>query len=237
MDALVALMATELFGGATREELEPLAPALRERAYARGAHVFRAGDAVTAAYVVLKGLVKVGIIGSAEHDLVVNIKVPGDTFGEYWLFEENAQRRYDAVAIVHSQCLVIAKDALMYFLERHPKLMRRLTAALLRRIINEFIILTDTQSVADIAGRLARRLRMLADAHGEPTTNGVRIPFRLSQATLAAMVRGSRENVNRILTRMTGDGLIAHDGGYITLLQPQKLESGLTSKWSPNGEG
>ena len=223
MDALEALVATELFAGSTRDELEPLAPALRQRNYAPGAHIFRAGDVVTAAYVVLRGLVKVGIIGSAEHDLVVNLKVPGDTFGEYWLFEENAQRRYDAVAIVHSVCLVIAKDALMYFLERHPKLMRRLTAALLRRIISEFIIVTDTQSVPDIAGRLAQRLSMLAEAHGEPSANGVRIPFRLSQATLAAMVRASRENVNRILTRMTDDGQIAHEDGYITLLQPEKL--------------
>jgi CRP-like cAMP-binding protein len=225
MDALEALMATELFSGATREELEPLAPALSRRAYVRGAYVFRAGDPVIAAYVVLKGIVKVGVIGSQPHELVVNLKIRGDTFGEYWLFEENARRRYDAVAVERTECLVIAKDSLMYFLERHPKLMRRLTAALLRRLIGEFIMVTDTQSVGDIAGRLAQRLLMLADAHGEPAPVGIRIPIRISQTMLAAMAVGSRENVNRALARMTSEGLIAHDDGYITLLHPEKLES------------
>lgn len=218
-------MATELFAWAVREELEPLAPALRQRTYIRDAYVFRAGDPVSGAYAVLDGLVKVGLIGSRERELVTNLKFPGDTFGEYLLFEENARRRYDAVAVEHSECLVIAKDALMYFLERHPKLMRRLTAVLLRRLIDEVVMITDTQSVADITGRVAQRLLMLARAHGEPAPVGIRIPIRLSQTTLAAMASGSRENVNRALARMTADGLIAHDDGYITILQPEKLDS------------
>ena len=230
MDPLEALMATELFVGATREELAPLAPALRERAYVRGAYVFRAGDPVSAAYVVLSGIVKVGAIGPEGHEWVVNLKVPGDTFGEYWLFEESARRRYDAVAVEATECLVIAKDAAMYFLERHPQLMRRLAAALIRRIRNEFNVVIDTQSVGDIAGRLAQRLLLLAYAHGERAQVGIRIPIRMSQTMLAAMVLGSRENVNRALARMTADGLIAHVDGYITLLQPEKLESSLASR-------
>lgn len=227
MDPLEVLVATELFAGATREELEPLRPVLSRRAYVRDAYVFRAGDPVIAAYVVLKGIVKVGVIGSQARELVVNLKIPGDTFGEYWLFEDDAKRRYDAVAVERTECLVIARDSLMYFLERHPKLMRRLTAALLRRLISEFIMVTDTQSVRDIAGRLAQRLLMLAEAHGEPAPIGIRIPIRISQTMLAAMAVGSRENVNRALARMASDGLIAHDDGYITVLQPEKLEHGV----------
>ena len=230
MDPLEALMATELFAGAAREELEPLTPALRQRAYVRASYVFRAGDPVIAAYVVLQGIVKVGVIGPAGHEWVVNLKVPGDTFGEYWLFEENARRHYDAVAVEHTECLVIAKDALMYFLERHPKLMRRLTAALIRRMISEISIVIDTQSVGDIAGRVAQRLLLLAQAHGEPALVGIRIPIRMSQTMLAAMALGSRENINRALARMTADGLISHDDGYITLLQPEKLESTVASR-------
>ncbi len=225
MDPLQALMATELFAWAARDELEPLAPALRQRTYIRGAYIFHAGDAVSSAYVVLKGLVKVGAIGSRERELVTNLKFPGDTFGEYLLFEEDARRRYDAVAVESTECLVIAKDALMYFLERHPKLMRQLTAALLKRYTDEFVMITDTQSVGDITGRVAQRLLMLARAHGEPAAVGIRIPIRMSQAMLAAMALGSREKVNRALAQMTADGLIAHDGGYITVLQPEKLES------------
>ncbi len=230
MDALEALMATELFAWATREELEPLAPALRQRAYTKGAYVFRAGDPVVAAYVVLKGIVKVGIIGSQAHELVVNLKIRGDTFGEYWLFEESARRRYDAVAVEPTECLVIATDALMYFLERHPKLMRRVAAVLLRRITSEIEIVMDTQSIGDIAGRVAQRLLLLAHAHGEPAPIGIRIPIRISQTMLATMVLASRENVNRALARMTADSLIAHDDGYITLLQPEKLESSLAGR-------
>ncbi len=224
LDALDALLATDLFAGATREELEPLAPALRHRAYAKEAYVFHAGDRATAAYAVQAGLVKVGLIGSEGHEAVVNLKLPGDTFGEYLLFEENPTRRYDAVAVERTECLVIAQDALMYYLERHPKLMRRLTAALLRRVVGEFGMFIDTQAAGDIAGRVAQRLVKLARAHGEPALVGIRIPIKISQTTLAAMAGGSRENVNRALARMSDEGLITHRDGYITVLEPDRLE-------------
>jgi CRP/FNR family transcriptional regulator, cyclic AMP receptor protein len=230
MDPLEVLVATELFAGATREELEPLVPALRVRPFVKAAYVFRAGDPVTAFYVVVNGLVKVGVIGSDSHEWVANLKVRGDTFGEYWLFEETARRRYDAVAVEQTECLVVPNDALMYVLERHPKLMRRVAAVLLRRIRREFDIVIDTQSVDDIAGRVAQRLLLLARAHGEAAPVGIRIPIRMSQTMVAAMAGGSRENVNRALARMTADGLIAHDDGYITLLQPEKLESSLAGR-------
>src|SRR5215467_2970789 len=59
MNPLRALASTDLFSGASEDELAPLAPALRQRSFARGTYLFHVGDPPTATYVVLSGLVKI----------------------------------------------------------------------------------------------------------------------------------------------------------------------------------
>lgn len=85
-----------------------------------------------------------------------------------------------------------------------------LTAALIRRFATIFV---ETHSEADVAGRVAQVLLILADQHGQVTPQGLRTPLRGSQSTLGGLAGGSRENVNRALAQMAAKGLIAQDEG------------------------
>jgi len=226
MNPLRALASTDLFSGASEDELAPLAPALRQRSFARGTYLFHVGDPPTATYVVLSGLVKICYTAADGNELVVCLKPAGDTFGEYHIFDEYGRRYFDAVAIERTECLVVARDSLLYVLDRNPRLMRRLTATLIHRLTDEHRWIAEAHSAVDIAGRVAQLLLILSEEHGEVTARGIRIPLRVSQETLGGLIGGSRENVNRALSQMAARGVISQEGGAITLLRPDLLGRG-----------
>jgi CRP/FNR family transcriptional regulator, cyclic AMP receptor protein len=218
MNDLDELARTALFAGTTRAELEPLAPALRRRAYPRGAFLWYTGDPASAAMVVLSGLIKIRSLSADGHELVSHLRAPGDTFGEYHLFDEGGLRRYDAVAVERSECLIIGRDTLLYFLERNPRLLRRVGANLLRSLL-DLLEYAESHTVGQIEDRVTQSLIELAERHGEPTADGIRIPIKFSQSVLAGLTGGSRENVNRALARLSAAGVISRDQGVITIRQ------------------
>ncbi len=223
MNFVHVLASTDLFSGATEDELTPLAPGLRRRSFARGAYLYHVGDPPAATYVVLSGIVKICRTGADGTELVVCLKPVGETFGEYLLFDERARRQFDAVASERTECLIVSLDSLLYFLERNPRLMRRLTATLIRRLTDEHRWIAETHSAVDVAGRVAQALLILAQEHGQVTPRGIRIPLRVSQSTLGGLAGGSRENVNRALSQMAAKGLIEQQRGAITILRPGLL--------------
>jgi CRP/FNR family cyclic AMP-dependent transcriptional regulator len=66
----------------------------------------------------------------------------------------------------------------------------------------------------DVPGRVASQLLSLAREYGQETPEGVRIPMRLTQADLAALVGASRVSVNQALGQLRKRGAIsvAKDG-------------------------
>jgi CRP/FNR family transcriptional regulator, cyclic AMP receptor protein len=225
VDIVDVLAGTELFAGATPEELQAIAPAVRQRAYRRGAYLWHAGDPASAAYIVQSGLLKTVKPGPDGRDVVLTLAGPGDVMGEYHLLEESSCRLYDAVAVERSECLVLPRDSLRYHLERNPKVMRRLAAALVRRALRQVDALASPRVERDIAGRVERKLMELAETHGESTAEGNRIRLRLDQSTLAGIVGGSRENVNRVLRRLVQEEVILNDGGTITVRDAGRLSA------------
>jgi CRP/FNR family transcriptional regulator len=223
MDLIGAVLDTELFEGFDRKELAPLGPHLRTRWYQRGVYLWHAGDPVVAACLVSSGLVKVRRIELDGHEAVLQLIVPGETVGEFPLFEEGARRMYDAVAVEPTETVVISRDHLMFLLERNPKLTMKLAASMMRRLMREHGAMTDIQLV-DLEARLARRLLALVKIRGEPAKDGTRIGVRLSQSLLASTVRASRENVNRALRRMAEERLVEMRDGYLLVRDEEALE-------------
>jgi CRP/FNR family transcriptional regulator/CRP/FNR family cyclic AMP-dependent transcriptional regulator len=222
MDPVPVLARTPLFNGFPREELEPLAPAVKPRTFARGSYVFHEGDPGNALFIIQSGQVKISRMGHGGEEAVFVILLAGDSFGEMSLFGERAVRSADAQAMELTECLTLAREPFVAFLERHPALMQHMIVVLsgyIRRLDDTF----TEAAFLDIPGRVAKKLLDLAEQHGEKTPEGIRIGMRLSQRTLAGMVAASRENVNRALARFLAHGDIQHEGGFITIRRPAEL--------------
>jgi len=216
MDLVGPLLETELFEGFRREDLDALAPSLRARSFQKGAYLWHAGDPVTMAVVVQSGLVKARMIEEDGNEVVVQLAIPGDTVGEYHIFEEGRRRYYDCIAVEPTEVIVVPREQLIYVLERNAKLTIRLAASMMRRVLRGYDNLAEVQMV-DLETRLARRLLALMKMRAEPGDTGTRIGVRLSQSLLASTVRASRENVNRALGRMADEGLVELADGYIVV--------------------
>jgi CRP/FNR family cyclic AMP-dependent transcriptional regulator len=90
------------------------------------------------------------------------------------------------------------------------------------RLANTYVVALAT---LDVEGRLADQLLALAEAYGEATPDGgCRIPFRLTQGDLAALVGASRVRVNQILVNWKHNDFLAVDGRHVvTLLDRRAL--------------
>jgi len=75
----------------------------------------------------------------------------------------------------------------------------------------------------NLAGRVACKLVELGSRYGEPGPDGVRIPIRLTQETVANMLGASRENVSRALARLARQGEVRHQHGVLVIPRLDEL--------------
>ncbi len=204
--AVDALARCPLFEHASRNILESLAGRLRRRRFRRNEVIFHQGDPGDALHIVAAGAVKI-LLPSAEGDeAIIATLRPGDFFGELALLD-GAPRSATAGALEPSETLVLPRDVFIGLLDTLPGLRDALLAGLaheLRRLTGH----VEELHFLDLAGRLAMRLTRLAretapDAHGE-----IRLEWPYTQSDLAAMIGGTRQSVNRLLSELVEQDLI-----------------------------
>ena len=223
MDALELVARARLFEGVSAAEIESLRPALRVRNFGKDTHVFREGDPGSHLFIVASGQVKITRVAASGAEIVFAVIGPGEVFGELSLFEEEGERSADAVALEATECVLLAKSAVLHFLREHPALLLRLVSSLVAYIQRKDRALAEV-AFLDIPGRVAGKLLELAASRGEPEPGGgVVIRMPLSQRTLAGMVGASRENVNRALHRFAELGYIRQSKGTVTVLKADAL--------------
>jgi CRP-like cAMP-binding protein len=204
--AVNALARCPLFEHASRNIIESLAGRLRRRRFRRNEVIFHQGDPGDALHIVAAGAVKI-LLPSAEGDeAIIATLRPGDFFGELALLD-GAPRSATAAALENSDTLVLPRDVFMGLLDTLPGLRDALLAGVaheLRRLTGH----VEELHFLDLAGRLAMRLTRLAretepDAHGE-----IRLDWPYTQSDLAAMIGGTRQSVNRLLSELVEQDLI-----------------------------
>ncbi len=221
----------DLLGHLTAEELDRLLAPARVERLDEGRVLFRKGDPGDRLYVVLAGRISIGTTSEDGKEVVFNVLGRGEVFGEIALLDGKA-RTADATAMAECHVLVLERSDFMPVLQGNPEVTARLIAVLCERV--RWV----SQSYEDalflpLPVRLAKRLLLLAETHGEPADGagggvedgtGTRIEFPLSQQELAKMAGVSRESVNKLLRAWQNQGLIAHDHGHVTILDPARLK-------------
>ena len=223
MDSTDVLLRTSIFQDLRPRDLDELLPSLRRRQFERGEALWNDGDPAEALWVVAEGQVKTIRASREGTELILQVANGGQLLGEVGLFHPSGVRFASVVAMVPTVCLTIDREPLLAFLMRHPIAMRRMLEALSTIAWKAASSWADV-AFEDIRARVARTLLELADGQGEPSESGVRIPVKLSQTTLAAMVAASRENVNRALATFLAKGEISQRDGFFFVHERAALE-------------
>ena len=92
--------------------------------YARGAAIFRQGEAGSDVFYVQSGLVKLSVVSPEGRDAVVALLGPGEFFGEGCLAGQRL-RMGSAEALAPSVVLAITKASLLPLLQKQPALAAR----------------------------------------------------------------------------------------------------------------
>jgi len=227
LDRVSLLLGTYLFEALSPVELEPLARSATIRHTARGEYVHHVGDPADEIYLVDSGQLKDSIVTEDGDELVHTFFGQGMLIGEPGFFAVERNRVMAVVAVEPTTLLVMGRDALEPFLERHPRVLIRALEGLASVARNQTLLIA-TLSRRTLQERLLFRLVELAETD-PPRDDGAGVTPKISQTTLAAMVGVTRENVNRALSALAADGAIRIEAGAYVLPDLEGLRAEISN--------
>ena len=210
-----------LFERADEGALNDIARQLRRRRFRRNEIIFHQGDPGDSLHIVSSGAVKIVLPSMEGEEAIIATLRKGDFFGELALLD-GAPRSATAVALEASETWTLSRELFMASLERDPNLRDSLLAGLareLRRITGH----VEELHFLDLAGRLASHLARLA-READPGANAVRLDWPYTQSDLAAMIGGTRQSVNKLLSGLVERGLVIIEKDTLVIPDVAALE-------------
>jgi CRP-like cAMP-binding protein len=220
LDMVHSLRSSLLFERAEDAALVDVARHLRRRRFRRGEVIFHQGDPGDALHLVGSGAVKIVLPSEHGDEAIIATLRPGDFFGELALLD-GAPRSATAVALEASETWTLSRDPFHELLDRDPRLRDSLLAGLareLRRLTGQ----VEELHFLDLAGRLAMRLARLA-READAGANEVRLDWPYTQSDLAAMIGGTRQSVNKLLSGLVERGLVVIERDTLTITDVDAL--------------
>ncbi len=177
-----------------------------------GSLVCRKGEPVEHWIGVVDGLVKMANVSADGKPMSFTGIASGGWFGEGSLLKDEP-RRYDIVALRHSQVAYMPKATFMNLLDTSVAFNRFLLIQLNERL-GQFIGMIEHDRLLGPDARLARGLAGLFNPHLYP---GVKPALPISQEEIGQLVGLSRQRVNQALKRLEREGLLRVEYGGVTV--------------------
>jgi CRP/FNR family cyclic AMP-dependent transcriptional regulator len=211
-----------IFAGLEPDALATLAASLRLRTARPNTNLIEVEQPGDRVYFIVSGTVKVFVDHADGSEVILALLGPGEMVGEMSLVD-NLKRSANVTTLESSTLVWMDRTTFGRQLHQLPALMGNMVTMLSRRLRLANTRL-QADATLDVEGRVALQLLSLAQELGEATEQGIRIPIRLSQSDLAALVGASRVRVNQIIVEYKRRGIIDIDGRLrITLLDPEAL--------------
>lgn len=207
MATRTALLRTiPVFGTLADEDLAHISSLTREKTYGRGEQIFTEGERIQAIYFILSGMVKVFTLTPDGREQTLNLLRPGDFF-PLMGFAPGGRYPANAQALEDCRTLIIRQDDLLQALGEN----RELCLQVLAVMACQFTLLQQRlrdMSQRYLRARVGRALLWLAESHGEPTAEGIRLNLHLTHQDISNLVGAARESVSRAMGDLKRDGLI-----------------------------
>jgi len=197
-----------LFSGLSDKELRLIVAASSRLEVPRGDVVFFEGDRGDFLLVILRGRVKVVLLGKRGEELVLTTFGPGSLFGELAVLD-GAPRSATVKTLEKTVFLQLTRKQLLGLIQRHPSIHEEILRHVCKRM-RELIDTTRTLSMFDAYDRILRTLVSLACKEKNYEESGMTLQQRPSHQELARMARCRRETVSRAMK-------VLQENGYVTL--------------------
>lgn len=220
--AVESLRRCALFAHVEEEGLRAIAGQMRRRRFRRGEVIFHQDDVGDSLQVVVSGSVKIVLPSQEGDEAIIASLHRGDYFGELALLD-GAPRSTTAAAVEATETLTLPREPFLALLADDPRIVR----ALLQILAEELRRLTghvEELHFLDLAGRLSMRLVRLA-READPAASGrVELDWPFTQSDLAAMIGGTRQSVNKLLSGLVEDGILYIERDTLIINDLDQLE-------------
>ncbi|MEH6567817.1 MAG: Crp/Fnr family transcriptional regulator [Halioglobus sp.] len=190
--------------------LSQLATAAQIKDCPVGACLYSVGQPTTAIYCVLEGRVRVSISSALGHEFTIVDLDSGAWLGEPCLIDDEP-RMCTAQVKEKARVLSITRNVVLEVGKQFPVLYRNLFKNSIRNE-RQLYELMGGMLFYPLRVRLAGRLLILLEEHGEVTPEGVLLETRLRQNDFAQLAMGSRQRVNKIFREWTERGILSMRG-------------------------
>lgn len=227
------LAGTPLFSGLGEARLREVAAAASLRSYRKGEFVFHEGDRGDRLFVLAEGVVTVVVSSPDGQEMILATLRPPDVFGELAAID-GGLRSASVQAMVPTTVLSVHRDTVLGLLTTHADLadsLLRSLGSVVRRLSGQAADLV----FLDLPARVAKVIVGLARESGTPCVDGIALDFAVTQATIAAMVGGSRQSVNGVIQTLEREGYVVRRDR--TMIVPDVTALGRRAAGASQGGG
>ncbi len=223
------LAALPLFSPLSATELERIAGAARNIHAAKGEILFHKGDPCHGFYLIVSGKVKLLFNSLGGSEKVIEILMPGQSFGESVMFMDQPYP-LSAQALSDASFIYITKTSVLQALESNPLLARQLITCLSSSLHQLFQhqefngMRSGKQRVVDY---ILRQMTQVAARSAVPV-----VILPASKGTIASHLGITAEHFSRILHELVDGGLITVYGKKIEILDLAQMQEVLAGAGS-----
>jgi len=207
MNKLNFLRGLPLFSNLEDKELREISRFTYEKRVEKGNVLFYQGEQGSTLYLIIKGKVKVVLIGDSGKELVLAILKKGDFLGEMSIIEDEV-RSATAIALEPTVFLTIDKENFLSFLTKNPKAMLGVLKELSKRLRNADEKIGEL-AFQNVYERVISYLNALAKTRGVKEKEGMFISELPTKREIADFIGSTRESVSRVLNDLHRKGLIS----------------------------
>lgn len=218
MNVVDLVAGVQIFHGLPREQLEKIAKIAVDQTFQKGQTVFTEGQEASGFYIVVSGHVKIFKLSSEGKELILHFVAPGESFAEVPMFS-GGRFPANAEATEKSRLFFFRRAVFLELIRTDPPLAMNMLADLSKRL-RKFSQLVEQLSLKEVPSRLAAYILSLS-----PEENDSRnLELSVTKGQLASLLGTIPETMSRILSKMSGQGIIRVQGRKITIMDRNKLE-------------
>lgn len=206
----------DLFSDLNKDQVNELSEIARFVRMKKGQSVYFASEQSKKLYFLINGKVKISEIDGFGNELIKNIVLGGDHFGE--LSTQAFKQTQEFAEILSSEVIVCIfnQSDFELFMQQHPSLalsFAKRMAEKLRGLETRYTNLV----FKDVKARLKSFLFEWAHKEGKQDDNGLTIKNYLTHSEIANIISSSRQTVTTLINELKDEGSLIYSRKVITI--------------------
>ena len=210
------------------EALAELASLRETSFYPRGAVLFVENQEPGGLYILCAGKAKLAATSREGKSVTLRIVMPGEVMGLSCVMA-NSKYQSNAETIEPSEVSMVRRANFLRFLTRYNDAALRVAEHLSMELHRAWAQTRILALAPNARAKLAQALLLWGDRHGQPSTDGVRVPLNMTQEAIGETIGATRETVSRLLSEFQRKEWIRIKGGSVLLLDPAELRRTCTT--------